>query len=50
MCNTGANSEVTEILLGHSARMCQKHQEKITIIQQTMESGDECLLRSPPTW
>lgn len=39
MSNTGANFEMTGILLGQEARKRKTPQEKIAIIQQTMEPG-----------
>lgn len=39
MSNTNANFEMTGILLGQEARKRKTPQEKIAIIQQTMEPG-----------
>lgn len=39
MSNTSANFEMTGILLGQEARKPKTPQEKIGIIQQTMEPG-----------
>ncbi|HHA2250089.1 hypothetical protein ACEV60_20480 [Enterobacter ludwigii] len=39
MSNTNANFEMTGILLGQKARKRKTPQEKIAIIQQTMEPG-----------
>ena len=46
MSNTNANFEMTGILLGQEARKRKTPQEKIAIIQQTMEPGmDDVALR-----
>lgn len=39
MSNTNANFEMTEILLGQEVRKRKTPQEKIAIIQQTIEPG-----------
>ena len=39
MSNTNANFEMTGILLGQEVRKRKTPQEKIAIIQQTMEPG-----------
>lgn len=39
MSNTNPNFEMTEILLGQEARRRKTPQEKIAIIQQSMEPG-----------
>ncbi len=39
MSNTGSNFKMTGILLGHEARRRKTPQEKIAIIQQSMEPG-----------
>ncbi len=49
MSNTNANFEMTGILLGQEVRKRKTPQEKIDIIQQTMEPGmNECLPCRPP--
>lgn len=50
MSNTNANFEMTGILLGQEARKRKTPQEKIAIIQQTMEPGmnvPACMVSSP---
>ena len=39
MSNTGSNFEMTGIQLWQKLRKCKTPQEKIAIIQQTLESG-----------
>lgn len=39
MSNTNANFEMTGILLGQKARRRKTPQEKVAIIQQSMEPG-----------
>nr|AKF16784.1 IS2 repressor TnpA [Escherichia coli O104:H7] len=45
MSNTSSNFEMTGILLGQELRKRKTPQEKIAIIQQTMEPGMTC-----PMW
>ncbi len=54
MSNTNANFEMTGILLGQEVRKRKTPQEKIAIIQQTMEPGmnespmsPACMVSSP---
>jgi transposase len=49
MSNTNANFEMTGILLGQEVRKRKTPQEKIAIIQQTMEPGMNVSCR-PPAW
>lgn len=50
MSNTSSNFEMAGVLLGKDVRKRKTPQEKIAIIQQTMEAGHDGVPRGASAW